>query len=112
MRSHARYSIFLLFAAYWTRVVYIEQWRQAWKNVFNLSFSPEFIFIFSILTPDKRGCNAIRFQERATKISHGNTGRLAKAGGDETLGKICNLIAADEGRHEVAYQKARQGGCM
>ena len=52
------------------------------------------------------------FQERATKISHGNTGRLAKAGGDETLGKICNLIAADEGRHEVAYQKARQGGCM
>jgi acyl-[acyl-carrier-protein] desaturase len=45
------------------------------------------------------------FQERATKISHGNTGRLAKAGGDATLGKICNLIAADEGRHEIAYQK-------
>jgi acyl-[acyl-carrier-protein] desaturase len=45
------------------------------------------------------------FQERATKISHGNTGKLAKQGGDATLGKICNLIAADEGRHEVAYQK-------
>jgi acyl-[acyl-carrier-protein] desaturase len=45
------------------------------------------------------------FQERATKISHNNTGILAKKAGDATLGKICNLIAADEGRHEVAYQK-------
>jgi acyl-[acyl-carrier-protein] desaturase len=45
------------------------------------------------------------FQERATKISHNNTGKLAKRGGDATLGTICNLIAADEGRHEVAYQK-------
>jgi acyl-[acyl-carrier-protein] desaturase len=44
------------------------------------------------------------FQERATKVSHGNTGKLAKKCGDATMGKICNLIAADEGRHEKAYQ--------
>ena len=45
------------------------------------------------------------FQERATKISHGNTARFAKEHGDETLGKICGIIAADEGRHEIAYQR-------
>ena len=45
------------------------------------------------------------FQERATKISHGNTARFAVEHGDETLGKICGLIAADEGRHEIAYQR-------
>ena len=45
------------------------------------------------------------FQERATKVAHGNTARLAKEFGDETLAKLCGLIAADEGRHEVAYQR-------
>ena len=40
------------------------------------------------------------FQERATKISHGNTARLANFHGDVNLAKICGLIAADEGRHE------------
>ncbi|KAK3233316.1 hypothetical protein CYMTET_56379 [Cymbomonas tetramitiformis] len=45
------------------------------------------------------------FQERATKISHGNTARFAKDHGDEMLGKVCGLIAADEGRHEIAYQR-------
>eukprot|EP00747_Dinoflagellata_sp_TGD_P142147 gnl/TRDRNA2_/TRDRNA2_176208_c0_seq5.p1 gnl/TRDRNA2_/TRDRNA2_176208_c0~~gnl/TRDRNA2_/TRDRNA2_176208_c0_seq5.p1 ORF type:complete len:454 (+),score=88.95 gnl/TRDRNA2_/TRDRNA2_176208_c0_seq5:65-1426(+) len=45
------------------------------------------------------------FQERATKISHGNTARLAQEGGDKQLAKICRFIAADEGRHEVAYKK-------
>lgn len=45
------------------------------------------------------------FQERATKISHGNTARFAKEHGDETLAKICGIIAADEGRHEIAYQR-------
>ena len=39
------------------------------------------------------------FQERATKISHGNTARFAIEHGDEVLGKICGTIAADEGRH-------------
>eukprot|EP01024_Parvocaulis_polyphysoides_P042069 TRINITY_DN3854_c0_g3_i4.p1 TRINITY_DN3854_c0_g3~~TRINITY_DN3854_c0_g3_i4.p1 ORF type:complete len:404 (-),score=66.68 TRINITY_DN3854_c0_g3_i4:386-1597(-) len=43
------------------------------------------------------------FQERATKISHGNTARLAKALGDDVLGKVCAKIAGDEARHEQAY---------
>lgn len=43
------------------------------------------------------------FQERATKISHGNTARLASYYGDSALTKVCGLIAADEGRHETAY---------
>ena len=45
------------------------------------------------------------FQERATKISHGNTARFAVEHGDDVLGKICGTIAADEGRHEIAYQR-------
>ncbi|KAG9440799.1 hypothetical protein H6P81_020964 [Aristolochia fimbriata] len=43
------------------------------------------------------------FQERATSISHGNTGRLAKEHGDTHLAKLCGIIAADEKRHERAY---------
>ena len=45
------------------------------------------------------------FQERATKVCHGNTARFAKEHGDDVLSKMCGLIAADEGRHEVAYQR-------
>ncbi|XP_010069242.1 stearoyl-[acyl-carrier-protein] 9-desaturase, chloroplastic [Eucalyptus grandis] len=45
------------------------------------------------------------FQERATSISHGNTGRLAKAHGDTKLAQICGIIASDEKRHEAAYTK-------
>ncbi|XP_008810268.2 stearoyl-[acyl-carrier-protein] 9-desaturase, chloroplastic-like [Phoenix dactylifera] len=45
------------------------------------------------------------FQERATFISHGNTGRLAKDHGDLKLAQICGTIAADEKRHETAYTK-------
>lgn len=44
------------------------------------------------------------FQERATKLSHGNTARLAGQFGDEALATMCGLIAADEARHEAAYQ--------
>ena len=44
------------------------------------------------------------FQERATKISHGNVGKLARKMGDKNLSKICAIIAGDEGRHEKAYQ--------
>jgi len=44
------------------------------------------------------------FQERATKVSHGNTGRMAVAHGDAYLGEICAMIASDEARHEKAYQ--------
>lgn len=44
------------------------------------------------------------FQERATKISHTNVGRLAKKAGESQLHKICGLIAGDEARHEKAYK--------
>lgn len=44
------------------------------------------------------------FQERATKISHVNTGKLADSAGDTVLSKLCKTIAGDEGRHEKAYK--------
>ena len=44
------------------------------------------------------------FQERATKISHINTGKLADKAGDNVLSKICKQIAGDEARHENAYK--------
>lgn len=45
------------------------------------------------------------FQERATRISHANVGRLAAAAGDEALSRICRLIASDEARHETFYTR-------
>lgn len=51
-----------------------------------------------------RGFVYTSFQERATKISHGNVGKLAKVNGDTNLQRICAKIAGDEGRHEKAYQ--------
>jgi len=51
-----------------------------------------------------RGFVYTSFQERATKISHGNVGKLAREKGDKNLSKICAIIAGDEGRHEKAYQ--------
>ncbi|KAA8538322.1 hypothetical protein F0562_027855 [Nyssa sinensis] len=45
------------------------------------------------------------FQERATFVSHGNTARLAKEGGDPVLARICGSIASDEKRHENAYAR-------
>jgi len=45
------------------------------------------------------------FQERATKISHFNTGKLAERCGDAVLYKMCSLVAGDEARHEDAYKK-------
>jgi acyl-[acyl-carrier-protein] desaturase len=44
------------------------------------------------------------FQERATKISHVNTGKIALKSGDKLLGKICNTIAGEEALHEKAYK--------
>ncbi|KAK9828588.1 hypothetical protein WJX72_000905 [[Myrmecia] bisecta] len=49
------------------------------------------------------------FQERATKISHGNTARHATEYGDKVLGTICGAIAQDEGRHEIAYTRIVDG---
>lgn len=51
-----------------------------------------------------RGFVYTSFQERATKVSHANVGKLARREGDSRLAKICNKIAGDEGRHEKAYQ--------
>ncbi len=45
------------------------------------------------------------FQERATKISHVNTGKLAERCGDRALGRICATIGGDEARHEEAYKR-------
>lgn len=52
-----------------------------------------------------RGFVYTSFQERATKISHGNVGMLAKKSGDSYLSRICAKIAGDEARHEKAYQR-------
>lgn len=51
-----------------------------------------------------RGFVYTSFQERATKISHGNVGKLASESGDTNLKRICAKIAGDEARHEKAYQ--------
>ncbi|CAL4969241.1 unnamed protein product [Urochloa decumbens] len=45
------------------------------------------------------------FQERATFISHGNTGRQAGRHGDAALARVCGAVAADERRHEAAYER-------
>jgi len=51
-----------------------------------------------------RGFVYTSFQERATKVSHSNVGKLAGTAGDNHLRKICSKIAGDEARHERAYQ--------
>jgi acyl-[acyl-carrier-protein] desaturase len=45
------------------------------------------------------------FQERATRVSHGNVGRLAERAGDAALARICRTIAGDEARHEGFYTR-------
>lgn len=45
------------------------------------------------------------FQERATRLSHGNVGRMAASHGDPHLARICAVIAADEARHETFYTR-------
>jgi acyl-[acyl-carrier-protein] desaturase len=45
------------------------------------------------------------FQERATKISHANVGKLVTTAGDPNLAKICQRISGDEARHEAFYTK-------
>lgn len=44
------------------------------------------------------------FQERATRISHAKVAQLSRQAGESALGKICNVIAGDEARHEEAYK--------
>lgn len=55
-----------------------------------------------------RGFVYTSFQERATKVSHSNVGRLAGKSGDSNLKRICAKIAGDEARHEKAYQTFSQ----
>jgi len=45
------------------------------------------------------------FQERATRISHGNAAKIVSSQGDAFLGKICQRIAGDESRHETFYTR-------
>ena len=45
------------------------------------------------------------FQERATRMSHGNVGRIAMREGDANLARICGIIASDEARHEAFYTR-------
>jgi len=45
------------------------------------------------------------FQERATRLSHGNVGRIAAGHGDANLARICGVIAGDEARHEAFYTR-------
>jgi acyl-[acyl-carrier-protein] desaturase len=45
------------------------------------------------------------FQERATRITHGNVAKLAAGQGDEGLARICRKIAGDEARHETFYTR-------
>jgi len=45
------------------------------------------------------------FQERATRISHGNVGKIAGSEGDLNLARICGMIASDEARHETFYTR-------
>ncbi len=45
------------------------------------------------------------FQERATRLTHGNVGKLAARQGDENLARICRKIAGDEARHETFYTR-------
>src|SRR5271154_2707230 len=52
---------------------------------------------------DRAGLIYAAFQERATRISHGNVARLADRQGDENLAGICRKIAGDEARHEAFY---------
>ena len=45
------------------------------------------------------------FQERATKISHNNVGKLANKEGNAALAAICQRIGGDEARHEAFYTR-------
>ena len=45
------------------------------------------------------------FQERATRIAHGNVGKLASVQGDQHPARICGMIASDEARHETFYTR-------
>lgn len=61
-------------------------------------------FTTKSLNDPYKGIVFTSFQERATRISHSRLGVEAKNAGDYSLAKICQVVAADEGRHEAVYQ--------
>jgi acyl-[acyl-carrier-protein] desaturase len=54
---------------------------------------------------DYAGLVYAAFQERATRISHGNVAQMAARQGENNLARICRKIAADETRHETFYTR-------
>ena len=54
---------------------------------------------------DYAGLIYAAFQERATRITHGNVAKLAADQGEENLARICRKIAGDETRHEAFYTR-------
>ncbi len=54
---------------------------------------------------DYAGLIYAAFQERATRISHGNVAQMAASQGEENLARICRKIGADEIRHETFYTR-------
>lgn len=81
--------------------------RTVEKSVMQLiakGFNPKFVPDGSGVGDAYRGFVYTSFQERATKISHGNVGKLAAKHGDSRLARICATIAGDEARHERAYK--------
>jgi len=60
-------------------------------------------------TPHKQQTTAgliyAAFQERATRITHGNVGKFAAEQGDLCLAAICRRISGDEARHEAFYTR-------
>ena len=83
------------------------RWRAAWRH----PVAPYILPLRPPLNPAPpaqphaaftcryRGFIYTSFQERATKISHGNVGKLLAAAGDPFGAKICARIAGDEARH-------------
>nr|AFB82639.1 delta-9 oleate desaturase [Isochrysis galbana] len=81
--------------------------RAVEKSIMKLianGFNPKFVPDGSSVGDAYRGFVYTSFQERATKISHGNVGKLASKYGDSRLARICAAIAGDEARHEKAYK--------
>jgi acyl-[acyl-carrier-protein] desaturase len=54
---------------------------------------------------DTSGLIYAAFQERATRITHGNVAKMAGQQGEENLARICRKIASDETRHETFYTR-------
>jgi acyl-[acyl-carrier-protein] desaturase len=88
-------------------------WAAVGRSAQNYSAFPNLIFVLCLYyAPGATSPAAATSlqpataQERATKLSHGATARLAAAAGDAALARLAGAVAADEGRHEAAYTRA------